>query len=184
MDLSSYMEETTLDLSSLSFVEDDENSSDFVQAQQQPANLFMPRHQNQEQQQQQEEEEVEADNMDFSPEEWAAIQAINEFFETAPPVDQFDSNFENSYYAEADQNLNYLEEQQSSSQASFDDESIYTDEGQMFTEFEDLDSNNLMVLTTEDEEDSFEMEDDDESFHRVPSAASAVSARYAQFPQP
>jgi len=183
MDLSSYMEETTLDMRNLSFVQDDENSSDFIQAQaqqQQPANLFMPqRHQNEQQQV----VDVNNNNMEFNAEELAAIQEINELFESAPFFDE--ASFQQYQNENADQNLNYLEDQHFSSEASFDDESIYMDESQMYTEFEDLDSNNLMMLTTEDEEEgAFEVDDDDESFHRVPSTSSVVSARYAQFPQP
>jgi len=173
MDLS-YLEETTLefDLSSLVHEEMSSSDSDFTQQQQQ----FIP----QNHQQQQEEEQI---IIEFSEEELQAIQEINELFEAAPFFNETQQNYEN-----ADQNLNYLEQDHSSAEASFDDESIYMDEGQMYTEFEDLNVNNLMMLMTPDvDEMSFEeMEDEeiDEAFQRVPSPASVVSAHYTRFPQP
>jgi len=166
------MEETSLDLE-LSLVQDEMNSSDFTTSQQ-PPNFFVHHHQQQQQQ------EV---ALEFSAEELQAIQEINEMFESAPFFN--DPSFDSTITDLADQNLNYLEYQYASGEQSFDDESIYMEEGAVYTELEDLDPNSLMMLMATDEEPSFEMEeeddDDDESFQRVPSF---VSARYAQFPQP
>jgi len=185
------MDETAFDLS---LVYNEMSLSDST-VQQQPANtnananLFMP-HQEQEQQPQ----HIELDAMDFSAEELEAIQEINQLFESAPffieenhAVDDFPT----------DQNLNYLEEQRATNEESFDEESIYYMDGThmySYSEFADLDSNNLMMLiTTEADEEmiSFEMEDnsdhdddDEESFQRVPAPTSVVSARYRRFPQP
>jgi len=171
MDASWDMEETTLDFAQ-SFMQDEVNLSDFAPE----AHPIPPQHH--------QGQELQLEEIQYSDEDLAAIQEINDLFESAPSFNEINPEFDQAAAA-ADQNLRYLEEQQFSSEGSFDDESIYMDEA-MYTEFEDLDANTLMMLMGSGEDEAVEeMEDDDESFHRVPSPAeSVVSARYARFPQP